>query len=1016
VSTLDNLRKNAKRWLTALRDGDAVARARLVRAYPGAPDPPTLRDVQHALARERGHASWVALTKAIADRTTSETPLVALLDAAGKGDAAKVAAILDEHPDLVNQRGTLPGNTGLRTALHFGVGHEAVVKTLLDRGADPNIRDEGDNAYPIHFAAERGDLSIVKRLIEHGADPIGPGTDHELDVVGWAVCFDYAHHTEVARYLLAHGAKYTLFSAVALGEPAVVRELVHAGVDLNARMDRTNHRRTALHLAVVKKQPASLAALIDLGADLNLEDAIGMTPLDQAALDGEDEMTRSLIAAGARITLPAAIALERPEEIERIVRADPELLSVTDNRRWARIVVHASRRAPARVMETLLRTVMRHRAGLTIVNMDDDEETAVDGAKGYTALHAAAFHGNDEAVEVLLKHGANPRKRDSKYCGTPAGWARYAGHAATAGRIVDADVDLFDAIDFDRADRIGQILDRDPAAIDRPFQAYASCESKEGQWWPKPDARPLEWATAQRKSNAVRVLTERGAGTHTRADIQRAQQVVAFLQSACWDHHVHGKGDHRMHDRAAQRMLAQDPSIARHDFYAAIVCGDRQEVERILAEHPQAARERGGARGWTPILYLAYTRFTHQPTIDNALPIARLLLDYGADPNDFYMAGDARYTALVGVAGEGEQDAPRQPYAAPLFALLLAGGAEPFDIQVLYNTHFSGDVLWWLALVYEHTVHTPRAAAWTDPDWRMFDMGHYGSGARFLLETAVKKRDLQLADWLLARGASPNAAPARDKRFPKHSLYELALMERLPEMVELLARHGALRSTPALDEIERFIDAAFRLDREGARALLAEHPEFLQSPAAMFEAAKRDRPDVLALLLDLGFPLEIQDGAGKRALHEAAASGALRAAAWFVDRGAEIDPRESSYDGTPIGWAAHFDRIEMVGFLSRYSRDVWTLCFNGYVDRLREILAGDPTRATLADQGGVTPLWWMPDDEAKAMQIVELLLAAGADPSATSKDGRTAADWARRRGMSEVAARLETAIATSPRR
>jgi ankyrin repeat protein len=38
-----------------------------------------------------------------------------------------------------------------------------------------------------------------------------------------------------------------------------------------------------------------------------------------------------------------------------------------------------------------------------------------------------------------------------------------------------------------------------------------------------------------------------------------------------------------------------------------------------------------------------------------------------------------------------------------------------------------------------------------------------------------------------------------------------------------------------------------------------------------------------------------------------------------------------------------------------------------------------------------------------------VLLAAGADPSAKSKDGRTAADWARRRSMRDVAARLEVA-------
>ena len=461
-----------------------------------------------------------------------------------------------------------------------------------------------------------------------------------------------------------------------------------------------------------------------------------------------------------------------------------------------------------------------------------------------------------------------------------------------------------------------------------------------------------------------------------------------------------------MYDRAAQRILAEDPSIAHDSIYTAIVCGDLQEVERILAARPEAARERGGARGWTPILYLAYTRFTYQPTIENAVPIARLLLDHGADPNDFYMAGDAPYTALVGAAGEGEQDSPRQPYAAALFELLLERGAHPFAIQVLYNTHFSGDMLWWLDLVYEHTIRTPRGTTWNDPEWSMFDMGAYGSGARFLLETAIKKQDMRLAKWVLARGANPHAASARDKRFPKHSLYELAVIEGLPEMAELLAQFGASRSTPALDETERFYDAASRLDRDRARSILREHPEYLESPAAMFEAARRDRPDVLALLMDLGFALEIQDKTGKRALHEAAAHTALRAAAFLLDRGAEIDPRESIYGGTPIGWAAHGDRTEMVRFLSQYSRDIWALSFNGYVDRVRAILSDDPSLARLADENGITPLWWLPDDEGKAMQIVELLLAAGANASAMSKDGRTAADWARRRGMHDVAARL----------
>jgi hypothetical protein len=63
VTALDNLRKAAKRWLKALRDGDVDARARLLRAHPSAADPPTLRDVQHALARERGCENWTASRK-----------------------------------------------------------------------------------------------------------------------------------------------------------------------------------------------------------------------------------------------------------------------------------------------------------------------------------------------------------------------------------------------------------------------------------------------------------------------------------------------------------------------------------------------------------------------------------------------------------------------------------------------------------------------------------------------------------------------------------------------------------------------------------------------------------------------------------------------------------------------------------------------------------------------------------------------------------------------------------------
>jgi len=63
--TLASLKKDAKRWLAAIAGGDREARARLLRILPDAPDPPTLRDVQLALAREQGFDGWTSLKRAL---------------------------------------------------------------------------------------------------------------------------------------------------------------------------------------------------------------------------------------------------------------------------------------------------------------------------------------------------------------------------------------------------------------------------------------------------------------------------------------------------------------------------------------------------------------------------------------------------------------------------------------------------------------------------------------------------------------------------------------------------------------------------------------------------------------------------------------------------------------------------------------------------------------------------------------------------------------------------------------
>ena len=252
-TTLENLKKEAKR------------RLKLRRAEQ--PDGlHTLRDVQLDLAREYGCAGWAELKARVAAlaqaaATSTDPVLSALLRAAEQGHAAEVARLLEQHPGIIDERGTLDGHTGLRTALHFGVRHEPVVRVLLERGANPNIRDEGDNAFPLHFAAEGHDMPVIRLLVEHGAQLVaGEVDDHEMDIIGWATVFYYVRpNPEVVDYLLAHGAEHTLFSAVAVGDLEAIKTVVsRAPEQLNRAMDRTNRRGRALHLAVVKKQRRAL--------------------------------------------------------------------------------------------------------------------------------------------------------------------------------------------------------------------------------------------------------------------------------------------------------------------------------------------------------------------------------------------------------------------------------------------------------------------------------------------------------------------------------------------------------------------------------------------------------------------------------------------------------------------------------------------------------------------------------------------------------------------------------------
>ncbi len=506
--SLEQLKNQAKSLLKEYRAATPESFARVRENHPRlqATARFTLADAQLVVAKEYGFATWSALKGHVLAQPANpslDTTIRSLQDAAGRGDVVRLNALLEANPGLINET----AGPGVRTPLHHAVfgKSEAGVRFLLEHGADPNIRCEGDNAYPLHFAAEKQLFPIIRILIEHGADPVGEGDYHELGIIGWATAWEYVNpSSEIVDYLLTHGARHNIFSAVAMGDLEAIRHLVsQAPADLERRMDMTSRRRRPLHLAIIKKQPQSLLTLLDLGANTESLDEAGFTALDQAALSGETQLAQMLLDRGAKVRLPAAVCLGRTPDIKKLLQKDPQILKPGE--RWGNLILRAAERAPGTVIETLIQ------AGAS-VQVRDDPKTSVDSTSGYTPLHAAAFHGNLTAATVLLHHGANVQAREEKYHGTPAGWANYAGHAQMRDLILRGPVDIMEAVEHGLTQRIQIILEEDSEALRRTFSTYPLYPLYAEGWH-----TPLAFAVTQNKSEMVRFLLDHGADANARS-------------------------------------------------------------------------------------------------------------------------------------------------------------------------------------------------------------------------------------------------------------------------------------------------------------------------------------------------------------------------------------------------------------------------------------------------------------------------------------------------------------------
>jgi hypothetical protein len=194
---------------------------------------------------------------------------------------------------------------GLHAAAHAG--DLPAIRRLAGHKAALDSRDPHGRT-PLHVATFARQAAAVQALLAAGADP-GALEDGRYDAVTIAAVAD---DEATLRVLLAGGAsarlvtsRYdgtALIAAAHLGHDGVVRQLIRAG----APLDHVNNLHwTAVIEAIVlgdggPRHQATLQALLDAGANTQLADRSGTTPLQLARARGHAAMVQMLLAAGAR--------------------------------------------------------------------------------------------------------------------------------------------------------------------------------------------------------------------------------------------------------------------------------------------------------------------------------------------------------------------------------------------------------------------------------------------------------------------------------------------------------------------------------------------------------------------------------------------------------------------------------------------------------------------------------------------------------------------------------------------
>ncbi len=211
-----------------------------------------------------------------------------IIEAVKGGDVQQVKAILQRSNTAagnseVNRRGQ-SGDTPLSVASRKG--NIGIVKLLIEYGAMVDGGKEGRNRTPLIEAAGQGQTEVVQYLIAKGADV-------------------NAKRQGVTALLAAFTERHSPFSAPG-DEQKTIRSLLENGADVNVQDESwMKTGRTPLMLAVAQGDAALVQLILSKGANLDLKNKDGDTALSLAKKKGLTYIAQLLEAPGSASKEPS---------------------------------------------------------------------------------------------------------------------------------------------------------------------------------------------------------------------------------------------------------------------------------------------------------------------------------------------------------------------------------------------------------------------------------------------------------------------------------------------------------------------------------------------------------------------------------------------------------------------------------------------------------------------------------------------------------------------------------------